>query len=71
MSTPNQYFANRSFIAKQVGDMRDVGAAVDYDFMKGNRKVLSLDAGIYNGPNLDYQKTAWFQSPAYSARLQF
>ncbi len=67
-----QYFANRSFIAKQVGDMRDVGAAVGYDFTdKDNRKVLSVDAGMYNGSNLDNQKTAWFSSPAYSARLQY
>lgn len=66
-----QYFANRSFIAKQVGDMRDVGAAVGYDFKQGNHKVLSLDAGIYNGSNLDNQKTAWFTSPAYSARVQY
>lgn len=67
-----QYFANRSFIAKQVGDMRDVGAAVGYDITdKENRKVLSMDAGIYNGSNLDNQKTAWFDSPAYSARIQY
>lgn len=66
-----QYFANRSFIAKQVGDMRDVGAALGYDFMCGERKVLSLDAGIYNGSNLDNQKTAWFTSPGYSARIQY
>lgn len=67
-----QYFANRSFIAKQVGDMRDVGAAVGYDIVNGEaRKVLSLDAGIYNGSNLDNQKTAWFTSPAYSARIQY
>lgn len=67
-----QYFANRSFIAKQVGDMRDVGAAVGYDIMNNdNQKVLSIDAGIYNGSNLDNQKTAWFTSPAYSARLQY
>lgn len=67
-----QYFANRSFIAKQVGDMRDVGFAMGYDIInKENRKVLSLDAGAYNGSNLDNQKTAWFDSPAYSARLQY
>lgn len=68
-----QYFANRSFIAKQVGDMRDVGAAVGYDFYsnEANRKIFSIDAGVYNGSNLDNQKTAWFKSPAYSARLQF
>ena len=55
-----QYFANRSFIAKQVGDMRDVGFQAGYDFEKGSRKVLSIDAGIFNGSNLDNQKTAWF-----------
>lgn len=67
-----QYFANRSFIAKQVGDMRDVGAAVGYDFVDNdNRKVVSVDAGMYNGSNLDNQKTAWFDSPAYSARIQY
>ena len=67
-----QYFANRSFIAKQVGDMRDVGAIVGYDFKgKDGRKVLSIDAGVFNGSNLDNQKTAWFSSPAYSARLQY
>lgn len=67
-----QYFANRSFIAKQVGDMRDVGAAVGYDVIgKDNRKVLSIDAGMYNGSNLDNQKTAWFSAPAYSARIQY
>ena len=66
-----QFFANRSFIAKQVGDMRDVGGVVGYDILKGERKLLSLDAGIYNGYNLDNQKTAWFSSPAYSARLQY
>ncbi len=67
-----QFFANRSFIAKQVGDMRDVGAAVGYDIISmENRKILSVDAGIYNGSNLDNQKTAWFTSPAYSARIQY
>lgn len=76
-----QYFANRSFIAKQVGDMRDVGAAVGYDIVSrprgrtgeglDKRKILSIDAGIYNGSNLDNQKSAWFTSPAYSARVQY
>lgn len=66
-----QYFANRSFIAKQVGDMRDVGAAAGYDVMQDDRKVVSLDAGVYNGSNLDNQKTAWFTAPAYSARIQY
>lgn len=67
-----QYFANRSFIAKQVGDMRDVGFQLGYDFLTtDNRKILSIDAGVFNGSNLDNQKTAWFKSPGYSARAQY
>ena len=70
-----QYFANRSFIAKQVGDMRDVGAAIGYSPLLtspgGGKIAMHFDAGIYNGSNLDNQKTAWFTSPAYSARAQF
>ena len=67
-----QYFANRSFIAKQVGDMRDVGFQMGYDFLNAaGRKMLAADAGIFNGSNLDNQQTAWFSSPGYSARLQF
>ena len=67
-----QFFANRSFIAKQVGDVRDVGFQVGYDFLhKNGRNILSLDAGMFNGSNLDNQITAWFSAPAYSARLQY
>ena len=67
-----QYFANRSFIAKQVGDMRDVGFQLGYDWVDADgRKIVVLDAGIFNGSNLDNQKTAWFTSPSYSARLQW
>ncbi len=67
-----QYFANRSFIAKQVGDMRDVGFQAGYDFVNSaQRKVLSIHGGLFNGSNLDEQKSAWFSSPAYSARIQY
>lgn len=70
-----QYFANRSFIAKQVGDMRDVGFQLGYSPLlssaSGNKMELHIDAGIFNGSNLDNQKTAWFSSPGYSARVQF
>ena len=66
-----QYFANRSFIAKQVGDMRDVGGMIGYTFKNSNgRTVTTVDAGIFNGSNLDNQKTAWFTAPSYSARVQ-
>ncbi|MGN1256697.1 MAG: porin, partial [Bacteroidaceae bacterium] len=67
-----RFFANRSFIAKQVGDMRDVGFQAGYDIVNENgRTVLSMDAGIFNGSNLDNQATAWFSAPAYSARIQY
>jgi len=67
-----QYFANRSFIAKQVGDMRDVGFQVGYDIIsEEGRKILSVDGGIFNGSNLDNQKSAWFKSPGYSTRIQY
>lgn len=69
-----QYFANRSFIAKQVGDMRDVGMLVGYTFKTSGdnaRPVVSVDAGVFNGSNLDNQKTAWFKATSYSARLQW
>lgn len=61
-----QYFANRSFIAKQVGDMRDVGLQAGYAW-----KNVIVDAGIFNGSNLDNQKTAWHTDWNYSARLQW
>ena len=69
-----QYFANRSFIAKQVGDMRDVGMQVGYTFKSAGedaRTVAILDAGMFNGSNLDNQKTAWCKAVSYSARLQW
>lgn len=69
-----QYFANRSFIAKQVGDMRDVGLQVGYTFKSaadGARPVAIIDAGMFNGSNLDNQKTAWNSDFNYSARLQW
>lgn len=68
----NQFFANRSFIAKQVGDMRDVGLQVGYTFQASSGRTVALvDAGIFNGSNLDNQKTAWNKNVNYSARLQW
>lgn len=68
----NQFFANRSFIAKQVGNMRDVGFQIGYDFLNSKRRTLfSLDAGMFNGSNIDDQKQAWFKEPGYSARIQY
>ncbi len=67
-----QYFANRSFIAKQVGDMRDVGLMAEYTFRNAKNKILAIvDAGIFNGSSINNQKTAWHDDWIYSARLQF
>ena len=52
-----QYFANRSFIAKQVGNVRDVGGAVGWTF--DGRIPVTLDGGIFNGSGLTNQKNFW------------
>ncbi len=67
-----QYFANRSFIAKQTGDIRDVGLLVSYTFKtkESSRDIAAVSAGIFNGSNITNQKTAWHGDWNYSARLQ-
>ena len=67
-SPHQQYFANRSFIAKQVGNIRDVGAAVGYA-IEGTVPVL-LQAGLFNGSGLTNQKNYWTSSVNYSAKAQ-
>lgn len=49
-SPHQQYFANRSFIAKQVGNVRDVGAEIGYTWNVGFPIVVN--AGIFNGSGL-------------------
>ena len=67
-SPHQQYFANRSFIAKQVGNVRDVGAKVGY---KVDTPVpIILEAGLFNGSGLTEQKT-WQDEMNYSAKAQF
>ena len=63
-----QYFANRSFIAKQVGNVRDVGAAVSYTFFE--RMPLTLEAGIFNGSGLTGQKNFWTSDYNFSFKAQ-
>lgn len=62
-----QYFANRSFIAKQVGDVRDVGAMLAYDIKPARMK---LSAGIFNGAGLTEQKE-WHKNVNYSAKMEW
>ena len=66
-SPHQQYFANRSFIAKQVGNIRDVGAAAAVSFDKG--LPMKLEVGVFNGSGLTDQK-GWQKSMNYSAKLQ-
>ena len=67
-SPHQQYFANRSFIAKQVGNVRDVGAALGYTFNVGFPIVL--EAGLFNGSGLTNQKDFWTKSVNFSAKAQ-
>lgn len=64
-----QYFANRSFIAKQVGNVRDVGMMVGYEWSAPFRIII--DAAMFNGSGIgEPQKEAWHNDFNYSARLQ-
>ena len=68
-SPHQQYFANRSFIAKQVGNVRDVGATLGYTF-KGPNAII-LEAGLFNGSGLTNQKNYWTKAVNFSAKAQF
>lgn len=67
-SPHQQYFANRSFIAKQVGNVRDVGATVGYKFNGGFPFII--EAGLFNGTGLTNQKV-WQKDMNYSVKTQF
>lgn len=67
-SPHQQYFANRSFIAKQVGNVRDVGATAAYKLNAGF--PLVLEAGLFNGSGLTNQKDYWTKGVNFSAKAQ-
>lgn len=67
-SPHQQYFANRSFIAKQVGNVRDVGATLGYSFNVGI--PITLEAGMFNGSGLTNQKDFWTNNVNFSAKAQ-
>ena len=67
-SPHQQYFANRSFIAKQVGNVRDVGATVGYQTNIGF--PIILEAGLFNGSGLTNQKNYWTKGVNFSAKAQ-
>ncbi len=68
-SPHQQYFANRSFIAKQVGNVRDVGLTLGYKI--NCRLPIVLDAGLFNGSGLTNQKDFWTKKINFSAKAQF
>lgn len=63
-----QYFANRSFIAKQVGNVRDVGATAAWT--SNTSTPLTLEGGIFNGSGLTNQKNFWTSSYNFSLKAQ-
>ena len=65
-SPHKQYFANRSFIAKQVGNVRDVGLYAGY-----SHKGWVVEAGAFNGSGLTNQKDYWTKTFNFSAKLQY
>lgn len=67
-SPHQQYFANRSFIAKQVGNVRDVGATLAYHLNMGFPVIL--EAGLFNGSGLTNQKDYWTSQINFSAKAQ-
>ena len=67
-SPHQQYFANRSFIAKQVGNVRDVGFTAGYTFRPGFPVIL--EAGLFNGSGLPTQKDFWPNKVNFSAKAQ-
>lgn len=57
LRSPHQlYFANRSFIGKQLTGLRDVGAT--FEFENFTEFPLSFQAGVYNGTGL-YNQKSW------------
>ena len=67
-SPHQQYFANRSFIAKQVGNVRDVGATLGWQTSLGF--PLIVEAGLFNGSGLTNQKDFWTKEVNFSAKAQ-
>lgn len=63
-----QFFANRSFIAKQAGNVRDVGAAVGWTL--GRAVPVSLEGGIFNGSGLTNQKISGLKITISPLRLR-
>ncbi len=66
-SPHSQYFANRSFIAKQMGSLRDAGGTLKYTHGKGF--PFAIEAGLFSGSGL-YEQKGWHKALSYSAKLE-
>lgn len=64
-----QYFPNRSFIAKQVGNVRDVGATLKYSIP--THYPIILEAGLFNGSGLTNLKNFWTDQINFTAKATF
>lgn len=67
-SPHKQYFANRSFLAKQVGDVRDAGCYAGYTFPS---LPLTVEGGLYNGSGLTEQKDWWTKRLNFSVKALY
>ncbi len=63
-----QYFANRSFIAKTMVNMRDVGLKLEYGVPV--KVPFTLLASVFNCSGLTTQKGYWTKRYGYSAKAQ-
>ena len=63
-----QFFANRSFIAKQVGNVRDVGTSVSWTSQWST--PVTIEGGIFNGSGLTDQKDFWTNNYNFSFKAQ-
>lgn len=66
-SPHQQFFANRSFIAKQMGSLRDAGATLKYKLEEGF--PFDVEAGLFSGSGLTEQK-GWHKVLCYSGKIQ-
>lgn len=65
----SRFFANRSFIGKQVGDVRDVGVVLSYKNKLSENVPFTLEGGVFNGDGLDGQKV-WQSNYNHSLKMQ-
>ena len=62
------YFANRSFIAKEISGLRDVGFTAGYTLTE--KFPFSVVAGVYNGEGI-YQQKEWHNTMCFATRATF